>query len=191
MLRFIVICSLILAGCQAGVTDSKFGEKQAIDCVLSPISIDIPGRYKCEQFAKQSAGFGERASSAIFQKSNWSGTAEDGSSISIQLTSALTNGQITASNPKFSYEEEIRDFNSFTRSARNWSPLKSEANAKIMTFVDSGTARSCFGFYMTGGHAYQGAAYSVRGLFCRPSPRAAEYSNDVIAVLLGKIIVRS
>src|SRR5437879_3379035 len=128
MLRYMIACSLVLAGCEAGVTTSQRGQKQVIDCASSPVSTSIPGRYTGEQFAKHSASSGERASQSVFQTSNWFGTAEDGSAISLQINRALQNGFITSSNPQFSYEEQIRDFNSSTRSARNWSPLKSVAN---------------------------------------------------------------
>jgi hypothetical protein len=191
MFRYVFACSILLAGCEAGVTQSQYGQKQVIDCTLSPVSASIPGRFTCEQFAKNSASTGDRASSAIFQKTNWFGTAEDGSSISIQVNKALMNGFVSSANPKFSYEQEIQDFNSFARAGRNWSRLKSVAGAKVMTFIDDGSSKPCFGFYMIGGNSYQGAAYSVRGMFCRPSSRAAEYSDDAIAALLGKIEVRS
>src|SRR5258708_18391929 len=127
----------------------------------------------------------------MFQENKWVGNTEGGSLVGIQSTRGLENGLISSSNPKFSYEEEIQDYNSFTKSALSWSSLKSVANAKIMTFVDNKKARNCFGFYMTGGNAYRGAAYSVRGLFCRPSPQAAQFSDDDIAAFLRKIVVSS
>jgi hypothetical protein len=178
-----------LAACEAGVTSTAPSTPLQVDCTASYIAFEGPGKYTCEQFPRIAAT-GQNPG-GIFQTFNAYGALDDGSTVSLQISKALSRGGYYSpnTNPNFSYEQSIKSFSSRTQKALSWSAFRIVNGTRVTDFSDAGQ-KQCFGFVRFGGLASNGYAHMMRGYFCRAASGSAQYTDEEILSLLGKVVIR-